>query len=540
MSQFTGDSVMSAFITAGIQGVMLIIAWLIGESFAAGLAAGRAKAAHGGVIRRVSGGIAGLVVGGLIFAAVALLFALYLGLVDPGRPFWGFAANDKLVQQVAFFAVGVMLIGPLFMARSGGILGDYANGLRIVFGNAILWVMFFACMGTSVFFSYVSLFDAIFPASERTRAAEIRAINQVSGIVSDIGVSAQRRRATEAEALFQSEPWIAYERELDKAVRLASIAPEKIRDEMVRGLRERESRVAGLEEQRANAAGGQAGLAQRKMAISEELARLSAERPEVAVAVQEQKSVVSATEKRLDEQRAKVLAEEKGVEGSGKAGRGQFWRAARADMEHIQAEMQVARERMKSHETRLNGIDRRIATVRAEIAQIDGDLAKLIGEAETAQRMIAVAKSAGTGDGHVMTDPSATAAALERERQNVRQKPEQATLANLQTLCTTMQGVSLKVATLRNAAAPSIAIRSRRQRPRRRSSRSTPASRPMRRTVSAAIVCRRRAVRTACCSLAESACRIQASPHGIRAQSRPGSHRSIFLATTRRTSSSSP
>ncbi|HWV82821.1 MAG TPA: hypothetical protein VNZ50_15425 [Hyphomicrobiaceae bacterium] len=452
MSQFTGEPILSLLITFGIQGVMLIIAWLIGESFAAGLAAGRAKAAHG-VVRRMSGGVAGLVVGGLMFGAAALLIALYLGLLDPSRPIWGFAAQDKFVQQVAFVALAVMLIGPLFMARSGGIIGDYANGLRIVLGNAILWVMFFACAGTSVFFSYISLFDSIFPASERVRAAEIRAINQVSGIVSDIGETATRRRMAEAEALFQSEAWAAYERELDKAVRLASIAPEKIREEMVRALREQESRIARLEEQRANASGGQAGLAQRKTSLNEEVTRLAAERPEVAVAVQEQKSIVSAAERRLDEQRAKVLAEEKGVEGSGKAGKGQFWRAAREEEGKIQAELQVARERLKGHETRLAGIDRRIGTARAEIAQIDGDLAKLVGEAETAQRMIAVAKTAGTGDRHEMTDPSATAAALERERQSFRQKPEQVTLANLQSLCTTMQGVSMKVAALRNDAA---------------------------------------------------------------------------------------
>jgi hypothetical protein len=453
MSQFTGDSVMSALITAGIQGVMLIIAWLIGESFAAGLASGRAKAAHGGVISRVSGGIAGLMVGGLMFGAAALLIALYFGLLDPSRPIWGFAAQDKFVQQVAFVAVAVMLIGPLFMARSGGIIGDYANGLRIVFGNAILWVMFLACAGTSVFFSYISLFDSIFPAGERARAAEIRAINQVSGIVADIGETATRRRITEAENLFKSQAWASYENELDKAARLASSAPDKIREEMVRALRDQESRIARLEEQRANASGGQAGLAQRKTGLTEELARLTAERPEVAVAVQEQKAVVSGIERRLDEQRAKVLAEEKGVEGSGKSGRGQFWRAAREEEGKMQAEMQVARERLKGHETRLNGIDRRIATARAEVSQIDGDLAKLIGEAETAQRMIAVAKTAGTGDRQEMSDPSATAAALERERQNFRQKPEQATLASLQSICTTLQGVSMKVASLRNEAA---------------------------------------------------------------------------------------
>jgi hypothetical protein len=76
----------------------------------------------------------------------------------------------------------------------------------------VLWVMFLACAGTSVFFSYISLFDSIFPAGERVRAAEIRAINQVSGIVADIGDTASRRRIAEADTLFKSQAWVSYER----------------------------------------------------------------------------------------------------------------------------------------------------------------------------------------------------------------------------------------------------------------------------------------------------------------------------------------
>ena len=448
MSQFTGEPVLSLLITFGIQGVMLIIAWLIGESFASGLAAARARSD-----RSVPGGVAGLIVGGLVFVSLGLLVALYFGLIDPSRQNWGVAAADKLVGQLVFAAVAVVLVGPLLIGRRSSIVGDYVSGLRIALGNGVLWIMFLACAGTSVFFSFVSLFDSIFPAGERQRAAEIRSINQVSSIVSDIGITAVRRRTTESEKLFQSDAWLAYERELDKAARLATIAPEKIREEMVRGLRDRESRVARLEEQRANAAGGQAGLAQRKTALTEELARLSAERPEAAVASQEQKGVVYAAEKRFDEQRVKVMAEEKGVEGSGKSGRGQFWRAARDEEAKIQGELQIARERLRSHETRLTGLDKRIATVRAEVAQLDGDLAKLKGETETATQMIAVTKTAGGGDQANMADPSTTAAALDRERQSFRQKPEQATLANLQAICSTLQGVSLKVAALQNEAA---------------------------------------------------------------------------------------
>jgi hypothetical protein len=37
MRNFTGEPLLSGMITFGIQGVMLIVAWLIGESFATGM-----------------------------------------------------------------------------------------------------------------------------------------------------------------------------------------------------------------------------------------------------------------------------------------------------------------------------------------------------------------------------------------------------------------------------------------------------------------------------------------------------------------------
>ncbi|HML28193.1 MAG TPA: hypothetical protein PKE16_05015, partial [Hyphomicrobium sp.] len=37
MYNFTGEPLLSAMVTFGIQGIMLIVAWLIGESFATGM-----------------------------------------------------------------------------------------------------------------------------------------------------------------------------------------------------------------------------------------------------------------------------------------------------------------------------------------------------------------------------------------------------------------------------------------------------------------------------------------------------------------------
>ena len=61
------------------------------------------------------------------------------------------------------------------------------NGMRIVAKNGMLWVMFLACMATSVFFSFDSRFNVIFPKDQRERAAEIRTKNQVAGVVATRG-----------------------------------------------------------------------------------------------------------------------------------------------------------------------------------------------------------------------------------------------------------------------------------------------------------------------------------------------------------------
>ena len=445
MRNFTGEAVLSGMVTFGIQGVMLIVAWLIGESFATGM---NQVAPDGSRVRPIDGKIGMLL--GLLLVALSF-YAL-------ARSYGGLTAGLQIEDATRFsnlaiyFAFGLLLIAILFFRRDSDLAMPYVQSTRVVIKSAVLWVMFLACMATSVFFSFDSLFSAIFPQAERKRAAEIRSVNQVAAVVSDIGELTEKRRIEQAQALFTLPAWGAYEAELDKAARLASEAPEKIREQMTRELEAHKSRLAKLEEQKASAQSNQAGLVSRKQLLTDNVSRLESERPEAAQKVAEQKTVVSDAEKRLDEARAKVMAEEKGVEGSGKVGRGQFYRAAKGDEEKIQSELQVARERLKGHETRLNTISRGISTAKAELAQIDGSLANLKGEAETAAQMIAVAQSGARSDGPEKLDPGALASALERDRQQFRQKPEQKTLASLQNDCLAMQAVSLKVASLHGAA----------------------------------------------------------------------------------------
>ena len=142
MQNFTGEPVLSLMFTFGIHGVMLIVAWLIGESFATGMNT---------VARQTPMGRFGpaLVVitllGGLLIFAGTLIYAATYGI-----------SSDNL--QIGLFGAGALLLGLALVAvfAKADVVAPYIQATRIIAKNAVLWVMFLACMSTSVFFSFDS------------------------------------------------------------------------------------------------------------------------------------------------------------------------------------------------------------------------------------------------------------------------------------------------------------------------------------------------------------------------------------------------
>lgn len=431
MRNFTNEPLLSLMITFGIQGVMLIVAWLIGESFASGMnvrtAPGKGRIAFNGYgFEWVAGALLGIVI-------VGCMIALIVRAQESATPL---LSNDQLLfGTVALAALGLVAI------LQGDLLSPYFQSSKIILRNAVLWVMFLACMATSVFFSFDSLFSTIFPQSERIRAAELRAQNQVAGIVSDIGQTITSRRLQEAESLFSSPGWLAYEKQLDKLAGKAQGAQAAIEEYFVTQMEDRRSKQAEQQERRASAESQQSGLQIKSIQLNEEISRLQAERPEAAAAVEQQRQVVSEIERRLDEQRAVVLAEEKGVEGTGKVGRGSQWRAEKAAESRIASELQVANERLSAPQKRIDSIDKRISTIKAELSQIEGQLAQLKGEAQTAQqRITALEASTGTDQDSLKVDPARVLPAFERAKAAFRQEPTAVGLTDLQLQCTNLLG----------------------------------------------------------------------------------------------------
>jgi hypothetical protein len=420
MRNFTGESVLSAMFTFGIHGVMLIVAWLIGESFATGMNQVRGK--HG---RSVSAPMVALSVlgGGMLLAGLAV------AIVHAG------ISNDQLLYGL--FGAGFLLlsVSAVMLVSKSDVIQPYAQGIRIIAKNAMLWVMFIACMATSVFFSFDSRFNVIFPKDQRERAAEIRTKNQVAGVVADIGETISSRRLTEAERLFQSEGWHGYETQLAKLSKASEGAEAEIEAHFTRQMEAHRSSIAQQQERMATATSGQAGLAGKKAMLTDELSRLKADRPGLAAELSGKKTELDNRAKEIDAKRVEAMAEDKGVEGTLKVGKGPIYRERMAEMGKLKEYYKIGEERVRDAQKRLDVVDTRIAQIERELAGVDGELAKLKGEATTAEQRIAAAESSQLGQEGQKVDPARVRAAFEKARAEFRQDPSAERLSTLHQYC---------------------------------------------------------------------------------------------------------
>jgi hypothetical protein len=437
MRNFTGESLLSAMVTFGIQGVMLIVAWLIGESFATGMSTvvtpdGRQKTAADQYI--------GMVLGGMLVGVVFYYLMVTFGGITWTKGVGSGIDVAKASNIMMYFAMAALIIGILVVSKNGELSLPYVQSTKVIIKNAVLWLMFLACMATSVFFSFNSLFSAIFPQAERVRAAEIRAQNQVAGILADIGGVMTERQMTQAEELFKSPGWVAYDEQLSNLATQSQGSAKEIEDYFVKQMEDRRRGIAQQQERIATAQSGQAGMIGRKTSLTEELARIKADRPGLSAEFQNHKSELDTKAKEVDAKRIEALAEEKGVEGSLKTGKGQNYRLRMAELGTMQDAYKIKEERTKDAQKRLQVVESRIAQIDRELANLDGDIAKLKGEASTAESRIKVAEETkGTEEGPKV-DPSRIIPEFDRARAEFRQNPDVDHLGKVQTLCAQLYG----------------------------------------------------------------------------------------------------
>jgi hypothetical protein len=434
MRNFTGEGVLSGMITFGIQGVMLIVAWLIGESFATGMNM-QSQHSQSRLVDPQTQTILGAVIGVLLFVTGIVLVLQLTGQADIRQASADNLEWSKTGDKLTIFAFGLLLAALFALYAASDLIRPYIQGARVVIRNSMLWLMFLACMATSVFFSFDSLFTSIFPQSERVRAAELRAQNQVAGIITDIEGVIAERNASEQQNLLQSDAWTSYEKNLSQIAGIASTSQGALERYINAQIEDRRRAVKDQQERMASAQAGQAGLAQRKIALTEEKSRLASERPALAGEYAEKKADLDAKGRDIDAKRVEALAEDKGVEGTGKQGRGPMYRQRMGELAQLQNVYKIAEERTKDAQKRLTAAESRLATIDRELATIDGDLAKLKGEAETAEQRIVLAEETAKGDVGQRMDPSRLVPTFERTIAEFRERPSSEKLASVQSIC---------------------------------------------------------------------------------------------------------
>jgi predicted nucleic acid-binding Zn-ribbon protein len=300
--------------------------------------------------------------------------------------------------------------------------------------NAVLWLMLLACMGASVFFSFDSHFNAIFPTDQRKRAAEIRTLDQVAGLVADIGERARKAQIAEAQRLFESDGWKAYDAHLGHLALVARGALAEIEAAFVarmeaeqRGIGEQQERIAGAERSRT-------ALLRKRDELEAELQRLEPSVGALEAELAKAQATLNETRQAIAAKRIEASAEDGGVEGSLKRGKGPVWRQRTAELDELQRKLAITDEpRLEAAQRRRDLASARIVSLKREIATIVAEVAKYQGTIATAEHRIKAARQGDGADGHL--DPAHMLPAFERARADFRRRPDAETLAALRAQC---------------------------------------------------------------------------------------------------------
>ncbi|MFY0612170.1 MAG: hypothetical protein JXQ99_11630 [Hyphomicrobiaceae bacterium] len=436
MSNFTKEPLLSALVTFGIQGIMLIVAWLIGESFATGMNHRPQRAgSHASPTLRILQPVASSIAGIMLFTAIGILIYSAFGTPDVvadarsgGEPWW-----NNWWDKLAIAAPVVVLVTLLIVNAGSDVLADYTQSLRVMIRSAVLWVMFLACMATSVFFSFDSLFSTIFPAEERQRAADLRAQNQVAGIVNDIAGLTAASRLSEQEALFTDDAWTRYSANLDELRTIATGAEDKLQAFMEQKLRERQSQLNRFQEDKSSAEAQQVSLTQRKALLNSEIGRLKEQVSGIAPEVARLKGLVFSKDRELIAKKAEAEAEAGGIGITSKVGRGPKYREIRKQLFRLGEEKKNLELQLREFQQRLDAGRKKLTLSETELTQTDGEIAKLRGRSETASRMIdARAKRDTAAPSFDATDGLQQ---LATAREAFRREPDAKGLGKIQNLC---------------------------------------------------------------------------------------------------------
>lgn len=422
--------ILSGMITFGIQGVMLIIAWIIGETFAKNRSEQRLHRS-------------GWFGGGLLLAAMFIvLAALAAVLSDQADNLAGVAQNlgsfgfpsipTSLGWWLAFAAVLALVLARKELAAR------YISGFKTILSHLPLWIMFLACMATSVFFSFDSLFSTIFPQGERVRAAKLRVENQVAGVMSDVQAQLEIRRLGATRQLFASSQWQGFDNNLDQLVAAAESAPDAVLQQKLDRVKQSSS---ARNELRALISVSKAG----KGTLESELGRTKLEIKDLEERLAPGQAQVALLEEQLDAKKAEMVTantaaegERQGVRGTGNAGAGPEFRRLRKVVQNLQLDADEIETRLKSAQARVSRLSDEANGKRQRVTEIGKELIALDEKIKEASDRQAVLDQNGQNTIAADLDAAGGIKALDVARNKFRRAPVESGLDQLEQLCTSL------------------------------------------------------------------------------------------------------
>lgn len=373
MTNFTRSPVLCFLITFGVQGIMLVSSWMIGETFVSVKTKQQKEAAK-------------------------------------SRPF-----STAILGTLSFMKIWM------------------------------IWMVFLFAMAISVFFSFDSLFSSIFSEEERQRAGEIRAQNQVAGVLTDLKKRGEQRKFEAIDDLLTSEGWKDYNQRLDQLSKVARSAPELVEQQLMVKLRSEQSEIARHQETLAQAKGQKAALKNNQLKIEQTTSRLKQDRPGLSSEVEQLRQSLREKQRLIDQSLAEAAKEARGIGATGKEGEGPKFRAIKENQRRLTAERDVLQTQKDLAVSRLEQLDQQIAKSAQELALINGEVAKIEGEASVAQQFIDAQKKRQSEN--IVADLSATASidSLDQARDQFLQTTNKPNLLNIQQNCTNLHNALTEV-----------------------------------------------------------------------------------------------
>ncbi|MEM7560732.1 MAG: hypothetical protein AAF394_16540, partial [Planctomycetota bacterium] len=244
--------------------------------------------------------------------------------------------------------------------------------------------VFLIAFVTSVFFSFVSLFDAIFDPELQERTRMTRVHNAVEETITDLEVRGQKRRQALVEELIETDAYASWRANVFEVSAVATGAKSILSDVLRRRARESDAEVSRLRSDAQLAAGNLKQLTAqitegnaRVELLKEKRVRLLEEVRDWEFKTREQNQLVIA-------KRAAMEAEAKGGDPSSNRprGKGKVWRKLRNEYNVLKATYDGLAQSLRNAEGELSAVQNELSNLTTLILEAEAALPNLKAKVE--------------------------------------------------------------------------------------------------------------------------------------------------------------